>query len=233
MNKSLNLFLLQNADSKIDNALHRIKKIDDDISNTLLIKEAERQLTAKNELLFHSESKLKDLESRISTTRIKIQQSESSLYSGKIVNPKELQDLQTEISLLKKNIATLEEEQFISLLEVEENLHNKELSTESLSTARNQSETENSKLRAEKQNLEKEIETLQTERDALLKTIDPVVLTTYQKISLARKGIAVTQVIDNACEKCGAEITQDDWQKARISSELCFCSTCGRILYAK
>jgi len=217
----------------MDNFLQRINQIDLELLDNSLVTNAEKLLTDQTEVLFLSENRQKDVESRINTSRIKIQQSESSLYSGKINNPKELQDLQSEIALLKKHVTVLEEEQFNDMLVVEENLHTKQSLADSLLKTRNMKETADSQLRAEKQNLEKEITTLQTERDALLKTIEPDVLVLYKKIRISRKGIAVTQIVENTCEKCGAEITQEEWQKARISMDLCFCSTCGRILYAK
>ena len=55
----------------------------------------------------------------VNKQKVKIEQSEASLYSGNVTNPKELQDLQNEAAALKRYLVTLEDRQLEAMLEVE------------------------------------------------------------------------------------------------------------------
>ncbi len=229
----MNLFLLQQIDLQLDALFRRENEINAGIANRTAIQGAETALQQAASDLESAEAKLKDIENKIKTARIKMQQSEGSLYGGKIQNPKELQDLQNEITLLKKQIATLEEDEFNALVHVDEK-QTSELSAKhslehALADKDNDRECFGTELAEQKLSLDR----LNSERSALIANIDAALLAIYDKLRKTKLGIPVTQVEDNTCEKCGAEITQAEWQRARISSDLCYCPTCGRIIYAR
>ena len=75
-------------------------------------------LRAANEHFTTVDSKHKDAEralklseSEVEKQQIKIQQTEASLYGGKVHNPKELQDLQKDIVSLKRHLETFSQRQ--------------------------------------------------------------------------------------------------------------------------
>jgi uncharacterized protein len=233
MNKSMSLFLLQNIDTKMDQIQARRKAINTLLADHSAEDSARSQESAVRANRTATEQDLSTLEKKIQTTRIKLQQSESSLYGGKIQSPKELQDLENEIKLLKANIAQFETQQFILLLEIEQ----KQFSESSLGQSTHDREQEYQQqsiiLQSELQDLQKSEEKNLAERKALTTGIDPAMLQIYEKLRSSKSGLAVTGVEDDACMACGAEVPPAEWQRARISSELCYCYTCGRILYAK
>ncbi|MFN2235225.1 MAG: C4-type zinc ribbon domain-containing protein [Anaerolineales bacterium] len=47
-----------------------------------------------------------------------------------------------------------------------------------------------------------------------------------------RAGVAVAKVEDRACKACGSTLTASLNQAARSPSQIVFCDSCGRILYA-
>lgn len=229
----MSLFLLQNIDIKIDQIHARRKAIeallaDHSAENAALALETDAR--SKRAAI---EQDLAALEKKIQTTRIKLQQSESSLYGGKIQNPKELQDLENEIKLLKANIAQFENQQFDFLLEIEQ----KQLTENTLQQTTQERSQDYSlqanHLQVELSDLSKAEEKNLVERNALTAGIDPVISQIYERLRTAKSGIAVAVVEDDACGACGAEVTPAEWQRARISSDLVYCNTCGRILYAK
>ncbi len=229
----MNLFLLQQTDMKLDQYDRRILEIKSIISDQREHDQLTRTIDLIREERSEQEKQLRALEDKIRNTRIKMQQSEGSLYGGKIQNPKELQDLQTEISHLKGQITQLEETEFeqMVLLEAKVTSENEAISKRDLFDQRK--EEENLILMSEIESLKQAIARVMPEKEALTAGLDQTSMDIYQKLRKTKSGIPVTQVEENTCEKCGAEITQAVWQKARISQELCFCSTCGRIIYAK
>jgi predicted nucleic acid-binding Zn-ribbon protein len=233
MNKSMNLYLLQQTDLKLDQYNHRIQEIQSIIADLTERDQLTREIETIRTNRLEIEKKLHNIEDKIKSTRIKMQQSEGSLYGGKIQNPKELQDLQTEIGILKKQIAELEEREFEQMVLTEDIITQENDAVHRLEFFDQKKEEEKLILTAEIKNLEQAISRVTPEKSALTTGLDQISLDIYLKLRKTKSGIAVTQVEENACEKCGAEITQAEWQKARITQELCFCSTCGRIIYGK
>ncbi len=233
MNKSANLYRLQVLDTKIDELTRQIsslEKILSDESNILKLKE---RITKEKNEAYHLELGLKEASFSTTSLRIKIEQSESSLYGGSISNPKELQDLQKEIGSLKKQLSFAEEQE-LDLMEATESQDivlaklDNEFNTE-FSKKQGFNITLKEKLRV----IVKELEKIQVERGATEKSLQPGDLGAYNRLRTTKGGIAVTDVEENACSACGAEISQAEWQKARISPDLIFCQACGRIIYSK
>jgi uncharacterized protein len=233
MNKSMSLFLLQNIDLKMDQHHTRLQQIDRSISDHSVEDQINQTIQSIAGELKVSNDHLADIEKKINTTRIKLQQSESSLYGGKIHNPKELQDLEAEIKLLKASLQQLEEKQFDQML-VSEQFQKDQLECEHrLSVAGEEHANLAQILTVEADEIHRQLDRIQKERDALTVPIDKDTLDVYNRLRKTKAGIPVTQVEENTCDKCGAEITQLVWQKARITNDLYFCGTCGRIIYAK
>jgi uncharacterized protein len=233
MNKSMSLFLLQNIDLKMDHHHARLHVIDLSISDHSIEDQVNQTIQSIGGDLRVSNDLLSDVEKKINTTRIKLQQSESSLYGGKIHNPKELQDLEAEIKILKASLQQLEEKQFDQMLVSEQLLKNQMECERRLAVAFDEHTRLAQTLSAESDDIHRQLDRIQKERDALTVSIDTDTLEVYNRLRKTKAGIPVTQVEENTCDKCGAEITQLVWQKARITNDLYFCGTCGRIIYAK
>jgi len=233
MNKSTSLYLLQQIDLQLDALFRREKEISDLIADHSVIEHAKAQLAAAKLEREHAEIKLVEIENKIKASRIKMQQSESSLYGGKIQNPKELQDLQAELAILKKQIASLEEDEFNAMVHVDEKQTNERSASHQVEQSMVEKQKETDIFTSELAEISQAVDRLQSERVALTANITHELLAIYDKLRKTKMGIPVTQVEDNTCEKCGAEITQAEWQKARISPDLNYCPTCGRIIYGR
>jgi len=172
------------------------------------------------------------LEQTAAAKKIKIDQSEAALYNGKIINPKELKDLQAEINSLKRTVGTVEDEQLTLMSQLEE-IHLTLLQDQkSYNSVLTESESDNQQLFGEKSELDKEKEKLITERQAASGQIQAEVMNIYEKLRMSKNHIAVSAIEDQSCATCGSEITASDIQKARSSTSLSFCPSCGRIIYA-
>lgn len=217
---------------QIDQNNQQIKKNADLLANNPLLKAAEETLNQAKESLFKKNNELKQVEASAHAKQIKIEQSEASLYKGTITNPKELKDLQAEISSLKKSLAQIEESQLLLMDDVEKIELSLAKATSAYQTVLEQVTTENSKTSHDLDTLKRSNENLLVERGVALKQIPAEAATIYEQLRITKKRIAVSQVEDEACAVCGSEISPSNIQKARMSTSLVFCPSCGRILYA-
>jgi predicted nucleic acid-binding Zn-ribbon protein len=229
---SFHLYQLQKVDFRLDQINLRLDKISAQLANNPKLREAEQQVKADQELITQNETALGSLEQFSKNKKIKIEQSEASLYNGKNSNPKELKDLQIEIESLKRAVGSNEEEQ-LTLMALLEELHGQLQQSQSASAViLAESEQENQHLVLERTDLEKEKEKLFTERQAATSQIQPADVAVYESLRSTKNHIAVTVIEEQCCTSCGSEIRVSDVQKARASSTLSFCPFCGRILYA-
>lgn len=229
---SFHLYQLQKLDLRIDQIIQRLEKIETLLHNNPRLLEAEKQVKSDQASVLKVEKELSALENVSATKKVKIEQSEAALYSGKNTNPKELKDLQTEIESLKRTLSANEEEQLSLMGQLEEEQKKLAASQATHAKVSAEIEQENSQLVNEKTALSKEKEKLLTEHAIAQGQIPAEVLSIYEKLRSSKNHIAVTSVEDQCCATCGSEITASDIQKARTSPTLSFCPFCGRILYA-
>jgi predicted nucleic acid-binding Zn-ribbon protein len=178
------------------------------------------------------ENDLKYSENESANSRIKLELAESNLYSGHIKNPKELQDLQKEIAGIKRNLAAMEDHQLEQMLSVEALQTNVEVAQKEYAAIQGKVISENATLKTEFLTLQKELDNLNAQRLAVLPGIDPSSLNLYDSLRVKRSGLAVSQVIENACDTCGSSLTPGLAQSVRTSNLLVLCPMCGRILYS-
>lgn len=231
MNIAFQLYQLQEIDTQVDKIHKRLAEIDAFISNSDAKIAAEQAIeTAKTK--FIQETVVFDrLNDQIEKKKIKISQSESTLYSGTVQNPKELEDLQQEIASLKKAITNLEDEQLQALEKLELAETNLNLAKRNAKTLDSELATKFSMLIAEKENLLTSDRGLQKKRTSTISQIDPALISQYNTLRKSKRGKAVTKVLDGACGACGASLTASQQQSARSSREMFICPTCKRIIY--
>ncbi len=120
MNQAFHLYRLQQVDIQIDQLEASLAEINRMLSGDEAIRQATQSVEKTEKALHQREQSLKETEFAVHEQQIKIGQSEASLYSGRIHNPKELQDIQKEIASLKKHLAVLEDQQLEAMLALEE-----------------------------------------------------------------------------------------------------------------
>ena len=232
MSAALGLYRLQQVDSKIDGIQARQQWIRDTLQNDVKLRAATQALSTADNTHKDATRVLKQTETDVEKQRIKIEQTESSLYSGRVQNPKELQDLQKDIASLKKHLETLEERQLEAMLVSETAEQELQSAKAQLEQTQANVHEQNRDLTKENEKLEKELERLEHERNAILSDLEKPAVTTYDQIRKQRRGIAVTIISDSACAACGTTLTLSLQQSARSADQLFTCPTCGRILYA-
>jgi uncharacterized protein len=232
MSAALGLYRLQQVDSQIDQIRARLKAIQQTLENDVALQAANENLTSADGKHKDAERVLKLCESEVEKQRAKIQQTEASLYGGKVHNPKELQDLQKDILSLKRYMETLEERQLEAMLAAEDTEKNLQIAETDLERLQSNLKEQNSDLTREGEALRKDLERLDSERQAVVTDIATQALNVYDQLRKQKRGIAITTIADNSCEACGTTITPSQQQTARSTTQLFHCPTCGRILFA-
>ncbi len=233
MSVSFHLFQLQKIDSQIDTNQKKISILKEYISSDISVAESEKFFFEIQQRCTLLKNEIQDYELEVGRKKIKIEQSESALYGGKVSNSKELVSLQEEIRLHKTHIGEIEEAILQKMTDLEKCDEMLKQAEKELSHTKANSITNIAEKKGEQQKLQSEIEHLQVERKVVTQQIEQSILQTYENIRKKKNGIAVSNAVDQTCGSCGSEITPAEWQIARTSTQILLCRTCGRILYTQ
>jgi predicted nucleic acid-binding Zn-ribbon protein len=232
MNQAFHLYRLQQVDLQIDQNDSGLNEIDRLLSGNEAVNQAKQAAEIKDKELQKARQSLKEAEFAVHEQEIKISQSESNLYSGRIRTPKELQDLQKEIASLKKHLSHLEDVQLDRMVTVEELENQFQDCQKVLDQAQAKFIEQSSGWAGQREQFVRMQERLKAEREAALSLVSKESLQSYEMLRKRKNHVAVTSIQDGSCTVCGATIRPSEQQTARASQSLVFCSSCGRILYA-
>lgn len=232
MSAALGLYRLQQVDSQIDHIRARRKGIQQTLEDDIELRAAAEHLSVTESHQKDTDRALKQSEAEVEKQRIKIEQAEASLYGGRVQNPKELQDLQKDIASLKRHLTTLEERELEAMAALEKVEKELESAKNELKRVQSTRSEQSRDLTEESVMLNKDLERLGSERQAIVTDIAQQTLDIYEQLRQQRRGIAVATISDSSCQACGTTLTASQQQNARSTSQLFSCPTCGRILYA-
>jgi predicted nucleic acid-binding Zn-ribbon protein len=231
MSRPFKLYRLQQLDSQLDWIQNRLAEIE-----KLLAEDAAFQLAwahAAEMTAAHqaAEKDLRHTEDEVKAQRIKIEQNESSLYGGKIRNPKELKDLENEVAALKRYLGVLEDRQLEAMLHEEDSLVRRQDAERLLEEARIEQAKRAGGFIQERDKISNDRARLEEERSASAAAIPAEDLAIYTQIRKNRRGVAVAKVTERACSACGSTLNSSLLNAIRSPDEIHRCDVCGRILY--
>jgi predicted nucleic acid-binding Zn-ribbon protein len=233
MKRSHLLYRLQTIDLEIGHGKRRLEEVEAGLGESRELRQARRALQKAEDELNRWRATLRDLELEARSLATKIASVEERLYSGRVSNPKELANLQNEVSYLKRKRGELEDRQLEAMVEVEE--HDAGVDSQKASLARIWAEwTEAQKqLTEERGELEERLADLKEERAELEKTIRAEDLALYEDLRSRKGGQAVALLKGEVCQACRMALPTSQVQQARSGDSPCFCSSCQRILHAE
>lgn len=147
-------------------------------------------------------------------------------------NPKELQNLEEELDSLRRRRERMEEAQLEAMLEVERLQGVRAAQAEALERLRAEWQAAQEALRAEQKALRAQQSQLLARRQrqvAAAKAFLPV----YEELYRRKAGRPVAILKGGVCQTCGMTLPTGEVQRVRYSQELCFCSSCGRVLWTE
>jgi predicted nucleic acid-binding Zn-ribbon protein len=231
MSRPFKLYRLQQIDTQLDWINTRLHEIDTAMQDDASLKQAGEAAQQSEQAHEATGKALRRIEDDVQQQRIKIEQNESSLYGGKIRNPKELKDLENEVASLKRYLATLEDRQLDAMLVEEEAAANRQQAAVELEKTRLNYERRWGELNFEKEKILKDQERLEGERRAASGSILPEDMAQYMQLRKTRRGVAVAMVVDRACSACGSTLNAALLNAAHSPNQITLCDACGRVLY--
>jgi predicted nucleic acid-binding Zn-ribbon protein len=231
MNQRTFLYQLQLLDLELDKNEKRLSEIKGIISYSEDVNRIEQAISIIELEKKTWQQKLNKISGEAQIVQEKTKKSEQSLYDGTIKNPKELQNVNTEIDSLKKRLSVLDEQQLeimFSIEELEEQISTNNQSLKSLSKEKN---AQKEVLLREMDEIEKSNNKLTIEKKPILTQIEDEYLSTYEKLRKSKNKIAVSLIVDNACSMCGNGLPPMEVQKAKSNTDEIFCVVCKRFLY--
>lgn len=225
------LYELQSLDLTLDQTrerLHQIRlSIGKDEEITLLKRELTRQKENQQEAIKNQDR----LDIGISEFDTHINQVESKMYSGNVINPRELEDLQAELGQIRRQKVTVEE-QLLSILENLDELAVQLSNIENtLFLRERQWHADQDDLIKEKGVLDQSLIFLSEQRETLATGISAIELALYNRVRTHHKGKAVAKVDRDTCEACRTGIPTVQIQALRSAVAPVRCDNCGLILF--
>ena len=148
-----------------------------------------------------------------------------------VTSNKQYDALQHEIDYLKTNLDSIEIKS-LEFLEEKEVLDKQVLSEEeNLETLRKDLVLRREKLEELINESSKEKDKLKLDRDKHRTSIENNILSQYDRIHSARKGLSVVNVTGSACSDCGAFVPPQVISEVRAQNNPQTCDSCSRFLY--
>lgn len=229
MSITSNLYRLQMEDSRLDALQRRLDEITAALADDSAIRAAAGRLTEAQAALEAARQAQKRLEDELAGVRLKKSYNQQQLYSGKVRNPKALQDLQEEAAALDRRIADLEEQVLEAMIAREEAEAAWQAAETAHKKAQEEAAVQHARLLGEKSQIENEMARLQAQREIYWAQLSPDLQDEYEALRKRKNGIAVSKASEGACGVCGSELTPSRMQEARNS--IAYCPACQRILY--
>ena len=230
MAKTETLLELQDTDSVIDRLTKRLIEIKAGRRETDQLSAARQARHNAEQLAAQCRAARTDLDLADATVDDKIQLAEKRLYSGLVKNPKELLDLQNDISSLNRQKAKLDEQLFNAMLQMEEaeaiaQQHAVDLAQIEAAWQHNQSD-----LIAEQAQLEANLSGQRRDQAAVRAQLTAVDLALYDQLRRRKAGIAVVELKGQLCGGCGVRVTASVSQQVSQGDQYGRCGNCERIL---
>jgi predicted nucleic acid-binding Zn-ribbon protein len=158
-------------------------------------------------------SKFKDQQSAVKTNR-------------------EYQALGHEIEMAQRELGAVEEKVLERMMEADVIAADIKQGEKTFAARRTEIEAERTLLAEELVGAQRTLTDATEARSALLKSLDPRLVTVFEQVARARKGVAVTIATrDGLCSVCHVRLRPAVFQQIRHNDSIVQCDSCQRILY--
>ena len=229
------LLTLQDHDTAADRLRHRRDTLPERAA--LAEAEADRarldaelaEARARRDEVLREERKLDD---EVRTLEDRAKSEESKMYSGTISSPRELQAMSADVAHLRKRARELEDEE-LEVLERREVLDEAVAKVEAaMAAVVADIEQLSAALRAAEADIESELAVEQDARSALLPGIPENILSLYEQVRAANRGMGAARLVGSNCQACHLALpaTEVDRIRHMAPEAIARCEHCGAIL---
>ena len=227
------LLALQAADTAVDRLRARARALQEGGEVAVVRAEADAAEERYGEIRLQLSELDRDqsrLEREIDSMTQKERDENARMYDGSIVNAKELEALQHEITSVRKRRSEREDE-LRALLELREQLESEATAAEAITaTLRTTAEEAAAAAGDELTNVEAELATRSAERRSIESEIEPEVLELYEDLRRLKKGIGAAALVDGVCQACHEQLSSVELDKVKRATGIRRCEHCRRIL---
>lgn len=193
------------------------------------LKQARDNLTRASKNLAIIRDEQKTTEQAIVDLSAKMTVANESLYSGRIQNPKELQNLQRELASWQTQRNPLEEKELALMEKMEQAGKTERMRLEELAAAEAQWQVEQAALVDKIKLSEEAIEVIKHRRLDAISQIPTGDLAPYTQLRKTH-GWAVARLNQGTCGHCRLGLSTATLQRAR-AGQMVNCPSCGRLLF--
>ncbi len=226
----LKLRELQGLDTEIDLREKALAGLDTGETARVEVESLTAQLAEASQKKKGTEKEYFDHELELKGIEAKKKKAEDLMYSGKVGNLKELQDLQKEVAMFGREIDTLSTRVLELMDEAELRRKEEKEAQAALQQAQAQLEEILRKYETTAARLKEETSALQAQREALAQTVTSALLRRYEKVKVRQGLIVVAAVERDVCGGCHVSLASELVKAVRASQSAQICESCGRLL---
>ena len=185
----------------------------------------------------HLEREERVVEEEVRLIEEKISQEENKMYSGQVINPKELSALQDEIEMLKRRKAPLEEKGLEELESRDQLLTERGRLEEELRDLEQEAAAIRTRISEAEGEIDAELAVEDSKRGDVVPHIPAETLELYEEIRGSKRGVGVGALENGICTACREALSAVEVDKikrrAREGEWLFRCEHCRRLLVVR
>jgi hypothetical protein len=224
------LIALQRLDSEAADARQRLADAPDrERAFDQRLDAARQDVAAAKQRLTDSQTARRAIEKDVALHQGRLSKFRDQLMSAR--TNVEYQAFQKEIEFAQSEVKTLEDHVLERMLEADD-------FAAALKRAEAELRSEEKAVEGDRQTLSKELSTLSdrlarltSERTALVGSLNPQALATFELVSKRRNGVAIAEARDGICTICHVRLRPQVFNTVRRNEQIVQCDSCLRILY--
>ena len=232
MHPAQQLYQLQETDLSLAAVQRRLAEIEAALGETEELQAARQTVHSTEAELRRWQTALRGRELEVKSLSGKVKASEERLYSGRVRHPKELKGLEDELFSLRRRRGAMEDTLLETMIEVDRLESTRSAQEEALARIRAEWQAAQEALLAEQAKLQTHQSQLRARRQQQAAAAGAN-LQLYEDLCRRKAGRPVALLKGGVCRTCGMVLPTSLAQRARYNQELCFCSSCGRMLWAE
>ncbi len=231
------LHRLQAVESKLRGLKDQLRRKDRQVQqHRSRIKQMEDQLSARQDEIKHRKTQVAQLELDFKTKEVNIGKLRAQLNVAK--NNKEYSAILTQLNTERADNSKLEEKILEELTAVDQLKSSLDELEKNLSGQRNELAGIEGEYQQFKQNLQAQIDLLESEHETVAHEVSPNDLAVFQRVAEAHEGEAMAKILkphpkeqEYICDGCNMTIPMEKVNALLTREEIQLCTVCGRILF--
>ena len=221
---------LQSVDNELGVRRARLEEIARLLGDDAALRALARQLHVHQGEMDLALSKQGELDDAIGGYSARVEAAEAKLYGGGVTSPRELQDLQADVNMLKRHRGEQEDALLVVLEEVDEARRKRDATAGSLESQTAAWKADQQSMTEEQARLEEEAFELELRREDLVALIPPTEVALYDQVRRSHPNHPVARMHNGACDACRVGVPTRMQIEVRAGSRPNRCPNCGRIL---